>query len=511
MAKSRSRRKKNHKKRIKLSPQLNKKLMDKQKELEKEALEAEELAVSEEKYAWHFKVRVIVFFVVLFFGFILSFIIPLRPTYSSVEQRDLSSFPKWSTTALFSGEYFDDINTWFADTFPGREGWVKCNSLWQTLYGFGNSRMYGKVDEADDIPDIPSAPEPTVTVAPATTTTKALVTTTTTKGSTTTTIKTTTTKPVATTTTINHDKWNEKDDPNLKNETLNGILVRGKTAYEYYSFSKESSDKYAATIKRAATKLKGKAKVYDIIVPTSIGIMLDEKVRNELNSSDQLKASNYMYSLMGPDVGTVPIVETLRSHNDEYIYFHSDHHWTARGAYYAYASLRQVQGKSANTLDSYRTKVFEGFKGSFFSETNDAKLMEDSVTAYYPHAETSMYLIQEDGTRLDWQVIQDVTDWAARSKYNTFIGGDNPFTEITNKNLKDNSACVVIKESFGNALVPFLVDHYQKVYVVDYRYYDSMKLSSFVEKYKIQDVIFANNVSATRSESKVDAIADFVG
>ena len=250
--------------------------------------------------------------------------------------------------------------------------------------------------------------------------------------------------------------------------------------------------------------------MYDLVIPTSIGVMLDEKVRDQLDSSDQDKAIQYLYSKMG-DAVTVPVLQLLRDHNDEYLYFHSDHHWTARGAYYAYTSLMQQMGKQANALDEYEKIEFDGFKGSFYSETQNAKISVDICTAYKPKSETEMYLIQQDGTRLDWPVIQDVSEWAARSKYNCFIGGDNPFTEITNKNLNDGSACVVIKESFGNALVPFLVDHYSKVYVLDYRYYKEMKLDAFVEKYKIQDVLFANNIGATRSKGLVDDILTLIG
>jgi len=52
---------------------------------------------------------------------------------------------------------------------------------------------------------------------------------------------------------------------------------------------------------------------------------------------------------------------------------------------------------------------------------------------------------------------------------------------IENKDLTDGSACIVVKESFGNAFIPFLVDHYQKIYVVDYRYWTG-SISELAEK-----------------------------
>ena len=66
------------------------------------------------------------------------------------------------------------------------------------------------------------------------------------------------------------------------------------------------------------------------------------------------------------------------------------------------------------------------------------------------------------------------------------------------KNIKDSSSCVVVKESFGNALVPYLTDHFSKIYVIDYRYWNG-KLSHLVKDKKIQKIFFINNISMTRN------------
>ena len=55
---------------------------------------------------------------------IVSFIIPLRPTESYSERRELAEFPEFSVEALADGSYFSDITLWFSDTFPGRESWI---------------------------------------------------------------------------------------------------------------------------------------------------------------------------------------------------------------------------------------------------------------------------------------------------------------------------------------------------------------------------------------------------
>lgn len=96
-------------------------------------------------------------------------------------------------------------------------------------------------------------------------------------------------------------------------------------------------------------------------------------------------------------------------------------------------------------------------------------------------------------------MIHDVSNYPLAIKYSAFIAGDNPYTMIQNKDITDGSSCIVIKESFGNAFVPYLTDHYSKIYVIDYRYWDG-DLFSFAQKKKVNDVIFVNNLSMIRSD-----------
>lgn len=67
----------------------------------------------------------------------------------------------------------------------------------------------------------------------------------------------------------------------------------------------------------------------------------------------------------------------------------------------------------------------------------------------------------------------------------------------------------MVKESYGNAFVPFLVDHYEYVYVVDYRYYPS-GLTGLIKEKGIKDVLFLNNVMAASTGSLVSNVTEIV-
>lgn len=423
---------------------------------------------------------IISFFVLLFAGFTVALYLPLRPTYSESEKRELTKFPEFSAAALADGSYFSGISAWYADTFPWREMFIDANAKIKSFYGIGNTISGSSNAPIEEIPDI-SDDVPPVTL------------------------------PISD---------SEEDESTTKEEAvdeslvqkLGAVLIVDDTAYEYYNFVTSIADKYAATVNTTAVKLGDKARVFDIVVPTSTDITLADSVRKGLNTNDQKKAINYIYSMISSDVVKVDTFDTLKAHKDEYVYFRTDHHWTALGAYYAYTEYAHAAEKTPAALTDFEEKQFDGFLGAFYNDSDKNPSLEknpDVVYAYAPKGDVKMTFTDKKGNEVKWNVITDVSSWNTSAKYNTFIGGDNPYAKIVNSEITDGSSCLVIKESFGNAFVPFLTENYGTVHVIDYRYWKG-SISEFVTENGIEDVIFMNNISATRNESLVNKLSKIV-
>ncbi len=457
--------------------------------------------------AWFHPTRVLAAVAVTAVAAVTVWIIPLRPTASAFEQRELAKFPSFSWQALTSGSYFDDISLWFSDTFPARETFVAMSSSIRRTFGLQGETIHGTVQQGDEIPDAPTRPSTTVTTTTSTTATATATTTTSA------TVTTTTSTTAVSTTTGNNGQTTTTMDPAVlqQNQSLGAIIVKGDTAFEYYNFVRSSADQYIGIINRAAAKLDG-VKVYSMVVPTSIDVMLEPKDRPK-NSSDQEKAINYLLGSMSASVHPVRVRDSLLAHRNEYLYFHTDHHWTARGAYYAFAEFARQAGKTAPALDAFEEKSFDGFLGSFYSQTQSAglKLGGDTIYAYVPQGNISMVYGKTVATAtVKYPLIADVTGWNPRYKYSTFIGGDNAFTCITNADITDGSSVVLIKDSYGNALAPYLSTVYHKVYVLDFRYFNE-DFTAFVKNNGVQDVLFLNNISATRNKTLITKLDAFVG
>ena len=290
-----------------------------------------------------------------------------------------------------------------------------------------------------------------------------------------------------------------------KIEDFGSVVIVGDAAYELYTYSDAIADNYALAVNKVAAALDQKADVYDILIPLGSGITFPDNLRDQIKSSDQREAMSSIQAKMDETVKTVDIYDSLMTNRNEYIYFRTDHHWTALGAYYAYEDFCEVKGITPEALDGYETSEFDGFLGSFYNDTNanaTLKANADVVTAYHPNMDAIMHVTDSRGVEYDSKVIFDESKAAAGLKYSCFIAGDNPITEIENKELTDGSSCIVVKESFGNAFVPFLVDHYQTIYVVDYRYWKG-SISELAQEKNVDDVIFVNNLSMIRNKSLV--------
>lgn len=463
-----------------------------------------------------------IFFCFLFLIAVIGLILPLRPKTSEIEKRTLTEFPKFTLSSFLNGDFFNGISTWYADTFPFREGLLAANSGLKELYGIQNEQIvYNSNKVGDDIPEggsmvIPETESKARETETRDTESQAAV-------------QTDTKDPLqtgenaaavpeeSTSQSQTRDEAETLPDGTIHDipEVSGDVYVSGDTAFGIYYFNLDGANAYINMIDKAQKRLDGVANVYDILVPTSVGVCLDENAQKQINSSNQKDAIHYITSninTMNPKVHTVEIFDTLKNHNSEYIYFRTDHHWTALGAYYAYLEFCQAKGLTPVSLDSHETVEYPNFLGSFYASSNQAQSLKehpDTVIGYIPLATNDMFYIDENQQTIQWRIVNDVSEYSAGSKYSAFSAADQMYAQIDNPLLTDEDpSCVVIKESFGNAFIPFLTDHYKHIYIVDYRYFKNYSkynndIYKLITENNVSDVIFINNADAMTNPNQV--------
>ena len=112
-----------------------------------------------------------------------------------------------------------------------------------------------------------------------------------------------------------------------------GVYVVGNTGYEMYNYVGSLAEKYQQIVNGVADDLGGTATVYVMAIPLSSGITLPDSLYSDIPGSDQAQAEKDILTGMGNNVKAVPLHDTLMAHRNEYIYFRTDHHWTALGIF----------------------------------------------------------------------------------------------------------------------------------------------------------------------------------
>ena len=151
------------------------------------------------------------------------------------------------------------------------------------------------------------------------------------------------------------------------------------------------------------------------------------------------------------------------------MWYNTDHHWTTHGAFLAYTSLAGALGVPPYPLSDFdRVTVSEEFLGTSFSKSGLYSSACDSVTLYRYEGDTelSVYDHETKETKNGLYFFDKLTQ---KDKYLVFLGGNYSRITITETSA-ERPKMLLIKDSFANALIPFLARHFD-LNVIDPRYF----------------------------------------
>lgn len=280
-------------------------------------------------------------------------------------------------------------------------------------------------------------------------------------------------------------------DANEVGEMKSNFLVLKDSAYEIFGYQSASCQFYAEAINQFAGQIPETRRIFSLVAPSHIEFVQNKKYR-EMGQSQE-EAIGVINSFLAPRVMPVDARASLLPHYDEYLYFRSDHHWTAKGAYYAYEAFVKAAGFSPVTLDKYPQKDFPGFLGTLYDKTRSPKIAAnpDTVEVFMPLVESDFKIHTRNGSVLDWHVINESYGKPNfKNKYLVFLSGDEPLSIITT-NVDTNRKILVFKDSYGNAFIPFLMNHYKEIHVIDPRHFKSNAVA-YANEQAFDDILFLN-------------------
>ena len=280
----------------------------------------------------------------------------------------------------------------------------------------------------------------------------------------------------------------------------NMLIIEG-AVYTQNCGSPGMSPSFARMLNEYATRLKGHTRVFSCVAPLSSAFIPVEKYQS-YRGRNKATLDAIRDNLNGPNF--CDVLGELTVHQDEKLFYGTDHHWTARGAYYGYVAFCKSAGLTPVPLEHMERREKSGFLGSLYSLTRDASVREhpDLFEYFKPNISATAVRFTESDLRRPIKSSVFCDGFNGPSCYMTFICGDAPLMKIST-GVKNGRKAAVVKNSMGNAFSVYLISHYEEIWVFDFRYSKHVMLD-IIRAEKINDLIFALGMYGAMSSGTIN-------
>lgn len=277
---------------------------------------------------------------------------------------------------------------------------------------------------------------------------------------------------------------------------MGSVLIMDNTAYELNSYNQDAISLYAQTLNVFKGKLSENVNVDAMLVPTQIEFIDDPEVKALTHS--QSETINEAYKQL-VNVNSIDVLNALKAHADEYVYFRTDHHWTQLGAFYAYEVYKKTlmpESAVEYNPDSYQTDVhyeLPDYLGSLYRVTQSEVLKStpDIVNVNVPNsAESACFYFGSEKIGEPNPVVSELYS-TPEDEYAVFLNGDHALIHIVSEEASSDAKLIVVKDSYANAFIPYLTADFRDIYVIDPRLWEG-NLVDLVNDKKVDRVLFLN-------------------
>ena len=196
--------------------------------------------------------------------------------------------------------------------------------------------------------------------------------------------------------------------------------------------------------------------VSDFSYPSAISDGLDATIQNAMQTGG---------------VNSVELMATFRTLHEagEYVYYRTDHHWTTRGAYVAYAAVMESWGMGDDVLpESYFTvREIPDFYGTTHSRAGLFFIPSDTMEIWEAPDDSCYTVLEVNGENTKTVIESGFISekyLSEKDKYGAFLDGTHRMLFIVDKEAaargEDRPLLLLARDSFANSMVPFLARHF---------------------------------------------------
>ena len=183
----------------------------------------------------------------------------------------------------------------------------------------------------------------------------------------------------------------------------------------------------------------------------------------------------------------------------EDVMYRTDHHWTTHGAYLAYVELMKLWGMEPLAESAFTVEVAsDAFYGTAWRNAGMKWIEPDTMEFYRFEGDEDFTMTIHDSETV-MNGFYDRSYLEKTDKYSSFISGNNAYVTVEKNGVEDRERLMLVKDSFGHSLAPFLAYHFD-LEIIDLRYYKS-SAAALAEESGCDRVLIINNMDSLTSAS----------
>lgn len=310
---------------------------------------------------------------------------------------------------------------------------------------------------------------------------------------------------------INRDgliKIKAKFDLMTGKKEINGVYI-AKNDYLMEGFKRSDDNSTLSKLSEINkfTNNNTGLKVSMMLVPNKVEIYSNLLPKSNPNDS-QKEYVNFVKKNLDSKIKVVELFDVFeKNKNNIDLYFKTDHHWTTDGAYLAYVEYCKalnLEPINENMLE--RNLASDSFKGSLYYKNGAEIGFPDELYLYLNKNEDKPVLVKYYDDLKKVPSLYDVSKLQGRDPYEVFTGGNHTQIKIRT-NIDTKRKLLVVKDSYANAMLPFLVNNFSEITVVDLRYFTE-SLQDVIQNNELTDVLFLNNINTFNTDSSILSVND---
>lgn len=202
----------------------------------------------------------------------------------------------------------------------------------------------------------------------------------------------------------------------------------------------------------------------------------------------------------------VELTEAMRQGiaQGEELWYRTDHHWTAHGAYLAYTKLAPLLGAEPYERDFFQLEtVSESFRGSSHSASGGVSASVDPIVLYR-YGGDEAFVRTDRATGQTARGFYDRSALAQKDQYRIYLGGNTGHLSIRKSADGSRPRLLVIKDSYANCLIPFLALHFD-LEIVDLRY-TQCSVSALIASEGVERVLIVQGLDTVGTDASLGRI-----